>query len=379
MLMWRHRLLILRRYWLRRSLHLLKWAGAWCFPALAQESAAGPALFNQVWCNRPWDSLALLCDGTVVCFCYDSHKVFPMGNVARSSVEHIWNGWRYRRLRRSLNRGGGIRCKECPAAVRIARGQRPVREVVAPRPPSILYVEPTIRCNLACDHSCAHGALRTRRTLSLLDLRTFCGVIDAIGGDLSLVLFFLYGESLLNPDTPGMIRYTRARNPGAYLLLHTNGNAPCSVPYQEELLTSGLDELVFSIDGATQASYEKYRHGGDVNRALAAMRQFTSLRNRRGLRTPRIIWKYILFRWNDSPAEMDKARELATDIGVDGLNWMLTAHPPGGQSGRFLPGTAAFRSIAHELYPFREFADRDQAFWDEYASRASSPSSSAGT
>src|SRR6185312_11828163 len=61
-------------------------------------------------------------------------------------------------------------------------------------------------------------------------------------------------------------------------------------------------------------------------------------------------WRYILFVWNDSAAEMDTARALAADAGVDRLCWELTDHPERAYSRRFVPGSEALAAIRHEIW-----------------------------
>jgi len=63
-----------------------------------------------------------------------------------------------------------------------------------------------------------------------------------------------------------------------------------------------------------------------------------------------INWRYILFTWNDNDAEMQRARELAAEMGVDRLTWELTDHPEEGYSRRFLPGTPDHARIRHEIW-----------------------------
>ncbi len=61
-------------------------------------------------------------------------------------------------------------------------------------------------------------------------------------------------------------------------------------------------------------------------------------------------WRYILFNWNDSDAEMARARELAAEIGVDRLCWELTDHPEDAYSRRFATGSPALDVIRHEIW-----------------------------
>ena len=69
-----------------------------------------------------------------------------------------------------------------------------------------------------------------------------------------------------------------------------------------------------------------------------------------GRDVPFLNWRYILFRWNDSDAEMARARQLAADIGVDRLCWELTDHPEDAYSRRFVPGTPELDAIRREIW-----------------------------
>jgi hypothetical protein len=73
-------------------------------------------------------------------------------------------------------------------------------------------------------------------------------------------------------------------------------------------------------------------------------------KRRSGRDLPYLNWRYILFRWNDSDAEMDLARELAVDIGVDRLCWEITDHPENAFSRRFVPGSAELERIRRETW-----------------------------
>src|SRR4029453_11632408 len=53
---------------------------------------------------------------------------------------------------------------------------------------------------------------------------------------------------------------------------------------------------------------------------------------------------------NDSDEEMQLARELASEIGVDRLCWELTDHPETMCARRFVPGSAELAAIKHEIW-----------------------------
>src|SRR6266700_6172234 len=73
-------------------------------------------------------------------------------------------------------------------------------------------------------------------------------------------------------------------------------------------------------------------------------------KQRAGLELPIINWRYILFAWNDSEAEMKQARRMAGDLGVDRLCWEITDHPEDAFSRRFVAGSEGHAAIRHEIW-----------------------------
>jgi hypothetical protein len=147
-----------------------------------------------------------------------------------------------------------------------------------------------------------------------------------------------------------MCEYVKQTFPHIYLYTSTNGLAFKDVDQVRRLVHSGIDEVTFSIDGATADSYVKYRQRGDFAKALGNLRAAAAEKRAAGRDVPFINWRYILFTHNDSREEMDLARSVAADIGVDRLCWELTDHPEDMFSRRFLPGTPDLEAIRHEVW-----------------------------
>jgi hypothetical protein len=61
-------------------------------------------------------------------------------------------------------------------------------------------------------------------------------------------------------------------------------------------------------------------------------------KRRSGRDLPFLNWRYILFKWNDSDEEMNLARAMAAEIGVDRFCWEITDHPESAYSRRFAGG-----------------------------------------
>ena len=183
----------------------------------------------------------------------------------------------------------------------------------------------------------------------MLDFDLFTRVVNETGPSLARIDFFNYGETFLHKRAVEMCEYIKQRFPQVYLYTSTNGLA-LSVERSRQLVHSGIDEVTFSVDGAFPDSYARYRQRGQLDVALRTLRAMTDEKRRAGRDLPFINWRYILFRWNDSSEEMDHARVLAEQIGVDRLSWEITDHPESAYSRRFTPGSPDHAAIRREIW-----------------------------
>jgi hypothetical protein len=309
-------------------------------------------LASRFTCSWPWSTMVMLCDGRMVCGCADPYGKRVLGDARVTTVAAIWTGDTASRLRQDINGGGSKFCGDCPLKLPLKRDQAPPqRDLQVGQLPSRLYVECTAACNISCNQACCApetGITRTRQA-GMLDFDLFTRVIDEAGPSLGRIDFFNYGEAFLHKRAVEMCEYIKTRFPQIYLYTSTNGLA-----FTEErarrLVHSGIDEVTFSIDGATPETYIQYRQRGDFNKAIANLTAAVDEKRRNGRDVPFINWRYILFNWNDSDEEMALARRLAADIGVDRLSWEITDHPENAYSRRFVPGTPAFEGIKLEVW-----------------------------
>ena len=302
-------------------------------------------------CDWIFNQLVVLCDGRVVCGCADPYGERPVGDLETQSLKEIWNSPLVHQIRRDLNEGHCCFCDPCGLKQRLPSGaETPGRPVFLERIPRIFF-EPTVQCNLSCYRSVCNresGILKTRRR-TRFPLENFCQLMDEVAPELVRLDFFNYGDPFVHPQAVDMIEYVKNRYPHVYVYTSTNG-----LMLDEEkmlrLVQAGIDEITFSVDGPDQETYEKYRCGGDFSRLIGIMKRFVLLRNQRDREVPYINWRYILFRWNDSRAQMKRTRQLAAEVGVDRLTWETTDHPPDAFSRRFLPGSPAWKKIRSEIW-----------------------------
>ncbi|MBN1296975.1 radical SAM protein, partial [bacterium] len=235
----------------------------------------------------------------------------------------------------------------CPLPVDAVPPQRPVD----PEHMTRVFIEPTVLCNLDCYKSVcnkASGIVKTR-SRPMMKMELFQRLVDEAGPYLVRLDLFNYGETFVHPQAVDMVEYVKSRFPRPVLYISTNGLMLDEAKI-DRLVAAGVDELTFSVDGADPASYERYRIGGDFRRVRELMAYCVVARNRHGADVPFINWRYILFNWNDADAQMDLARRMAAEIGVDRLTWEITDHPADAMSHRYQPGTPDWQRIYHEIW-----------------------------
>ncbi|HXT27882.1 MAG TPA: radical SAM protein [Vicinamibacterales bacterium] len=309
-------------------------------------------LATRFTCSWPWSTMVLLCDGRMVCGCADPYGKRVLGDMRTASVSAIWTGGTASSLRRDIVGGGSRFCGDCPLKLPLKKDEPPpARPLDAGPLPSRLYIECTAACNISCSQACCApetGITRTRQA-GMLDYDLFTRVVDEAGPSLARIDFFNYGEAFLHKRALDMVEYIKSRYPHVYLYTSTNGLA-LTEEGARRLARSGIDEVTFSIDGARAESYVQYRQRGDFAKAIRNLTALADEKRARGLDVPFVNWRYILFTHNDSDEEMDLARKMAGDIGVDRLSWEITDHPENMFSRRFVPGTPDYARIEHEIW-----------------------------
>ena len=95
--------------------------------------------------------------------------------------------------------------------------------------------------------------------------------------------------------------------------MSTNLNKPLSPQMAEDIIKSGLDVMIVSLDGVTQEVYEKYRVGGRLDRVLDNVKLLVQKKKELGSSTPHMEWQFIVMQQNEH--QMEEAQQLAADFG----------------------------------------------------------------
>jgi molybdenum cofactor biosynthesis enzyme MoaA len=300
-------------------------------------------------CNEIFEEVCILATGDVVCSCTDAEGFCVVGNIYHQRIYDIFRGRRYAALREAvLNSGHDSYCPPLGCACYAKNVVPPDDWNVSASSIRKIRLETISHCNLRCT-ACIHTrwveqrkwsqtlARRARkilgrernysidpaRRLAKLSTKKVLEVILDTAEKLESLWLYNYGEPFLDRDLLEILRFARLRAPHVYLFTHTNGLA---IPekWQEAIVKEQLiDHVSFSIDGASQESYGKYRVGGDFQKAFRTMTRLAHLRNVQGHEKPHITWQYILFEWNDSPEELQRVQNLAEENGLE-VQWIIT-------------------------------------------------------
>lgn len=177
--------------------------------------------------------------------------------------------------------------------------------------PITLMLEPTNVCNLKCP-LCPTGADLLGRKKGMMKFNDFKKIVDELGPYLIHLRLWNWGEPLINKDIYRMIKYAKKFD----IFVNTSTNSFFLTEKNVgKLVRSGLDELIISLDGASEETYRKYRKKGSFSKVLDAMKKLVLEKRKLRSKTPVIKMQFIVMKHNEH--EVEKAIKLAKDIGVD--------------------------------------------------------------
>lgn len=291
-------------------------------------------------------------DMSVSCNCRDFDGSGHIGSLRENNFEEVFGGETARRFRTELARGKFPipACETCNELRRVPKKEAATYIETYALPRKGVMVENTVACNYAC-LSCDRDVVktRTRQRMTLDEIERVARIL----GDLKIEEIALHnlGEPFLSRSAPEEIALLRKHNPQARLILSTNGTFVATDEKRRAALD--LDFLYFSIDGATQVSVEKYQVGADFDVSYKNMKDLVAYRDRSETLKPHIEWKYVVFAWNDSEDEINRALALAREARVDSISFWRGWGDAAIESRDF-PNTPFFRQLGEENWKGRE-------------------------
>ena len=143
--------------------------------------------------------------------------------------------------------------------------------------------------------------------MPVAEMEKMADLVQRLG--LRQVFYLNLGEPFLSPNVGQELPLLRKKNPDCRIVTSTNGMLLNTDAKREAALN--FSHIFFSVHGISDEMSEKYMHRGSFEKAYAAMKAMVEYRNARGLTQPILEWKYLLFNWNDRPATIRRAIEMA--------------------------------------------------------------------
>jgi radical SAM protein with 4Fe4S-binding SPASM domain len=170
-------------------------------------------------------------------------------------------------------------------------------------------------CNARCV-MCPYKIMTRPKEVMPMDL--FRAVVsDCVSNGIRTFNLNFYNEPLLDPLLFDRIKYLKEKD--VYVKFYSNGSV-MDEKKVDQLLTSGLDMIDFSVDGASREVYEKIRVGLDYDRMQRNINWVLDERKKRGLKYPKINLVYTRqnLNWN----EMEDFKKM-WEGRVDKIFWSL--------------------------------------------------------
>lgn len=177
--------------------------------------------------------------------------------------------------------------------------------------PFTLSIEPTTACNLGCPE-CPSGLKQFSRPTGKLKLDSHANILKQLAKSVFYINYYFQGEPFLNPQFLDLIR--DAKKHKIYTATSTNAHF-IDMQKAKEIVNSGLDRLIISIDGLTQQTYEQYRVHGKLNKVIEGAKNMIEAKQTLKSKTPYLIFQFLAVKPNEH--EIPQVFELGKQLGID--------------------------------------------------------------
>lgn len=184
------------------------------------------------------------------------------------------------------------------------------------RMPFFISVEISNHCNLHCPECPVGKNEISAAKRQNFEISLYKTLIDQLKPTLAHIILYFQGEPFLNSKLSEFIQI--AHDAKIYTSTSTNGQF-LHKNNVNQIVSSGLDRIIVSIDGATQEVYEAYRVGGNLNKAIIGIKELVAAKKELKSATPSIEIQFLVLKTNEH--QMEEMKRLAKSLGVDKLTF----------------------------------------------------------
>ncbi len=182
--------------------------------------------------------------------------------------------------------------------------------------PSFISIEATNFCNLHCPECPVGSNCIPATEKKIFDIDLLTNIVDQLESTLIHVILYFQGEPFLHPQLTELINIIHSKK--IYCSSSTNGQF-LTKNKARAIVHSGLDKLIISIDGTTQETYEKYRIGGNLEKALQGIKNLIDSKKELNSATPFIELQFLVLSSNEH--QITEMKKLAKSFQVDQLTF----------------------------------------------------------
>ncbi len=177
--------------------------------------------------------------------------------------------------------------------------------------PMAISIEPTTTCNLKCPQ-CPSGLRNFTRPTGNLEREMNEKILQEVGKQLQHINYYFQGEPFVHPDFLNLVRAARKRN--IYVVTSTNAHF-ISPETAAQIVQSDLSEIIISIDGMTQKTYENYRINGKLDKVIQGTKNIIDAKKRLNRQNPVVVFQFLVTKQNEH--EIDALHALAEKLAID--------------------------------------------------------------
>lgn len=177
--------------------------------------------------------------------------------------------------------------------------------------PFSINFETAAICNLRCPE-CVAGTGQTIRSQKIMDLSTVEKKLIIHRNNAFYCNLYFQGEPFLNPHIFEIIK--RVKSAEMYTVISTNGHF-LNTETAQNLIASGLDRLIVSLDGIDESAYNQYRTGGNFNQVTEGIRILSRMKKKERKKYPLVVVQMLVHKGNEH--QLARAGTYAKQLGAD--------------------------------------------------------------
>lgn len=219
--------------------------------------------------------------------------------------------------------------------------------------PTQIAIELTSKCNLTCI-DCITGKnetikYRDNNRSPYIQIDKLKEFLKPFIKNINSIRLFNYGETFLHPKSFDFINFLINENNKIHISIATNLLMLNTKNKITDIVRIQPDVLYISLHGYDQSSTEKYMGKNcDFIKTINIMKDIINYRNELKQNLPLVIWKYLLFNWNDDDEHIETAIAIAKENNIDylGFDFAYGIH----KSNKYYEGSEELNKLKNSDY-----------------------------